>query len=931
MTGSFDVSSLPLVLAGPILRRVDPPSSKSSDGTDSTSDRADPASVTVWVALSEAWTVNLTVFKDDESDESDGEPLLTSDTENPVEPVQLGENLHVVAVTADTRVDGADELAPGTVYSYDLEFTDGNTTKSLAGSDVLEGGIGSITYGDQLRPTFSLPPPDLDNLRIVHTSCRKPHDPLPDALPAVNEMIHWTATDANARPHQLFLTGDQIYADDIADALLAHIDHVAPALLGRPESFQTSDGEKKIADMPPGSRDTIAEEECGFTSGHKRSHLFGIGEYYVMYLLNWSEVLWPDELPAPKEVLPDEHETAMRYIKEFQQESGFREVRGWVTQQGVLDSIMSRLFETKRITDLEKFSDAVEELQRYTEAREGVKSFENNLPNVRKALANVPTYMIFDDHDVTDDWFLRGKWTKGVVGKKMGRQVLQNAMVAYAVCQGWGNTPERFESGNGRELLNKLEIKAADGDGATGQDDEGEAGPIIDRSGLNDLLGIPSTSDDESQLEWPSDPIDWHYTVQGTSDGERTAHEVLVLDTRTQRGFLKNGDPPELIRTDTDAFESQLPEQTTKAEVTVVVSAVPVWIVPIAASIKESILARALKEYPERDPEHWHQQHQAQERLIAQLATRASESDERSRSRVVLLSGDVHHSYSSRMQYWAERPFEVGDAEQTELVIASLTASGAKNTSPSVNVILHYLGYQAIWILGLLVAYPLAKFIEGMPEEIVFGWNEEPPQFPESTTPVRAVGQQPVQPMFRHHTKRNPPLVTSAGSIGDEYDLGSAPEPDWRYRVDFVDSETYAGDGSDAPSPSGDIPPLDEIEIPQHGGPGTDPRNTALGEYLEHADWWSNVTYHESAGPSDREGEWGFGSEIVVVNSVGEVAFEWEQEETGETEGKRVIHALWWRLDGENGALPPFPLSKYVVSLDYDDDAHPRPQVITDS
>ena len=38
--------------------------------------------------------------------------------------------------------------------------------------------------------------------------------------------------------------------------------------------------------------------------------------------------------------------------------------------------------------------------------------FRKNLPKVQRALANVPTYMILDDHDVTDDYFLNPIWRR---------------------------------------------------------------------------------------------------------------------------------------------------------------------------------------------------------------------------------------------------------------------------------------------------------------------------------------------------------------------------------------------------------------------------------------------------------------------------------------------------------------------------------------
>ena len=35
-----------------------------------------------------------------------------------------------------------------------------------------------------------------------------------------------------------------------------------------------------------------------------------------------------------------------------------------------------------------------------------LEKFAETLPKVRRLLANIPVYMIFDDHEVTDDWNL---------------------------------------------------------------------------------------------------------------------------------------------------------------------------------------------------------------------------------------------------------------------------------------------------------------------------------------------------------------------------------------------------------------------------------------------------------------------------------------------------------------------------------------------
>ena len=60
----------------------------------------------------------------------------------------------------------------------------------------------------------------MTDLRIVHGSCRRPHANVPDLLADLDGLIEKARTNGLERPHQLFMTGDQIYADDVATSLL---------------------------------------------------------------------------------------------------------------------------------------------------------------------------------------------------------------------------------------------------------------------------------------------------------------------------------------------------------------------------------------------------------------------------------------------------------------------------------------------------------------------------------------------------------------------------------------------------------------------------------------------------------------------------------------------------------------------------------------
>ena len=86
-----------------------------------------------------------------------------------------------------------------------------------------------------------------------------------------------------------------------------------------------------------------------------------------------------------------------------------------------------------------------------------LQQFYRGLPKVQRALANVPTYMILDDHDVTDDYFLNPVWRTRVLEKKLGQAIIGNAMIAYSVFQDWGNDPVAYRTGPKAQLLSLIQ------------------------------------------------------------------------------------------------------------------------------------------------------------------------------------------------------------------------------------------------------------------------------------------------------------------------------------------------------------------------------------------------------------------------------------------------------------------------------------------
>ena len=217
------------------------------------------------------------------------------------------------------------------------------------------------------------------------------------------------------RPTALFLVGDQIYADDVAAPPLPVIQSVAGILATKEDLTQldsrlTEDLFNQSLNKING-RQFILEQFCKFTSTNAGNHLMTFGEYAAMYLLSWSPSLWETEcIPSFDQMLND----SIHFVFPGD-ETEIAQCRA-----------------------------------RYNRQREDLLQTIGELYRVRRILANTPTYMIFDDHDITDDWNLSADWNERVSQSSLGKHVVTNGLCAYWVFQGWGNEPLRF-----RRLANR--------------------------------------------------------------------------------------------------------------------------------------------------------------------------------------------------------------------------------------------------------------------------------------------------------------------------------------------------------------------------------------------------------------------------------------------------------------------------------------------
>ncbi len=603
-------SALPLILSGPILRRVE------------------PGSVTVWLALKEPRRVTLRVYADEAG-------VLVPQLEGTQHTMRLGDCLHMVAVTARVGTASDSVLQWGGLYYYDLFFQaddasvapdmpvhEGAAHLDTAGILNVDPAQASacqrLVYPGYALPSFVLPPADVRLLRVVHGSCRKPHGVGKDMLLALDTLLAAALQEGGMRPQQLFLTGDQIYADDVAAPLLFALIDAGKCLFAGNEDEVLPGTESPVCALGPGARADMVRRAM-FTTTHAQNHLLALREYAAMYLFVWSDVLWPADLPSMQEL-------------------------GNAYPQGHPDEDDK---ERKRWEE------------EYHEQTRLLQAFRATLPQVRRALANVATYMIFDDHDITDDWFLDGAWCQRVLANPMGRRIVRNGWLAYALFQGWGNTPQQFAETDGMALLRAV-------DACRGEVSDGE-GELIE-----ELLGLPTAFSGSGELSRSPRALRWYHSFEGMH------YRFLLLDTRTQRHYHAPHDFPSLLSA--AAMQRQISDVAREdVDVTLIISATPV----LGVDFIESIQVWShwfVKENYAYDCEAWALEWNSFQRLLKTVSAM---------KRVVLLSGDVHYAFGSSMEYWDEHT-------ATTAKLVNYTSSSFHNEGTGAHIAMLAIGYPRL-------------------------------------------------------------------------------------------------------------------------------------------------------------------------------------------------------------------------------------------
>ncbi|KAE9657964.1 alkaline phosphatase family protein [Pseudomonas sp. PB105] len=543
--------TLPAVLAGPLLRRLE------------------PQRLVLWLVGSRALPLMLRLQCAEQRLDI---PLGQDQCQ--VVPVGREAFVHLI----DVRLEEA--LPQDVVIDYDL----------------LVDGIGIAQWAPHLLYANAQYPNFVLHSRIhqlVHGSCRKPHHSADEGLLCVDRLLADAQTPAD-RPALLMMSGDQVYADDVAGPMLRAI-HGLIARLGLfDESLEGAvvDNSASLyahsasyynrADLLPAldSNETLRERFFGgvkkpiFTSSTADNHLVTFAEVMAMYLLVWSPTPWSLITPPPPQLSADES-------------------------------------------------------SRYTREQVTVDKFREGLPGAARVFAHLSTLMIFDDHDITDDWNLSAQWEETAYGHPFSKRIIGNALLAYLLCQGWGNNPDAFD-----ELVGQTQALAT-------QTQNNHLDAIAQDNLLATLLKFQQ----------------WHYVLP-------TTPALVVLDTRTRRWrsefTLKQ--PSGLL--DWEAL-SELQQELLDHPSAIIVSPAPIFGVKLIETVQKifSWCGHPLLV----DAENW-MAHRGAAQVILNIFRHS-----RTPGNYVILSGDVHYSFVYEVLI---RHRDAGPR------IWQITSSGIKNEFP---------------------------------------------------------------------------------------------------------------------------------------------------------------------------------------------------------------------------------------------------------
>lgn len=360
---------------------------------------------------------------------------------------------------------------------------------------------------------------------------------------------------------------------------------------------------KELTEIGIGERQQIVRDHAKFTSQKASNHLLSFGEFAAMYLLAWNPQNWPntmwDDVFSVKDL---SHNNATN-----------NDNRG---ENNKIDIYRKQLQQLKRAYRV--------------------------LPHVRRVLANIPTYMICDDHDITDDWNITKEWYENVKNSDCGKQIVANGLAAFWAFQAWGNNPDLYSQEFVYKITNYLEK-------------DGKVNSIKGRE-FEDYL-------------WEFHG--WSFAVPATTIYPLT----IFLDCRTQREYDSLRGAPNLLNDDALHSFLQLTRQADyrNGDPLVIVSQTPVFGFELAEKL-QAYLAHLSGPY-NWDLESWASNERGFTRFITFIIEKIEPRY------CVFLSGDVHYGFTMDASFTLLAQENRSQKEEKRLRAIQLTSSALKSTS----------------------------------------------------------------------------------------------------------------------------------------------------------------------------------------------------------------------------------------------------------
>jgi phosphodiesterase/alkaline phosphatase D-like protein len=250
-------------------------------------------------------------------------------------------------------------------------------------------------------------------------------------------------------------------------------------------------------------------------------------------------------------------------------------------------------------------------------------------PEIRWIMSTVPTAMIFDDHDVRDDWNTSATWRAEMKETSWWRDRIRSALASYWVYQHIGN-------------LSADEL-AADPDYRRVVEHDGDVWPL--------LVELADRADAEAD-----GGKGYRFSFRWDLGHSR----FIMIDSRNGR-VLEDGQHLMLSDTEFRWVEEQV-KAPGEIDHLVLGTSVP-WLLPHAIGELETVNEIAAARPGRRgrfgewlrqaaDLEHWSAFRESFDRLTGMIDEAAGGD----LATVTVLSGDVHHSYAARAHLAGERP-----------------------------------------------------------------------------------------------------------------------------------------------------------------------------------------------------------------------------------------------------------------------------------